>query len=267
MKTAVYKHFTMLRRYVSLAIKRQTEYKASFYTFILHQALTIVIWLVFWKILISKFGKLGIWDFNRMTMLIGFVSINMGMFAVFGYIWRLPREIITGNLNSHLIKPVHPFVHIMFKQMNLRSLPRVLMGVIIVSYALIASEGTVSGSKVIIAALMSLGSFITTFMPFAMLCMTAFWIGRAEFLRDLFVELFLFQNYPLSEFPRTMIFFFSVGVPLIFSATAPVLVLKEWPISRSLLVLAGMVVISIIQLLLFRVVWKRGLRRYESNGG
>ncbi len=267
MKSAVVKHSTMFLRYISLAVKRQVEYKVSFYTFILHQMLTIVIWLIFWRVLIGKFGKLGVWDYNRMVMLIGFVSVNMGFFMLFGYIWKLPKDIISGNLNSHLIKPVHPFVHLMLKQMNLRSVPRVLMGGLVVGYAIWNNSDPIAVNKIVLASIMSLASFLTTFMPFAMLCLTAFWLGRAEFLRDLFIELFLFQQYPLSEFPRVMIIFFSLFVPLIFSATTPVLVLTQWPLERSLMVLAGMILITVIQILLFRYIWKKGLRRYESNGG
>ncbi|MBN1845392.1 MAG: ABC-2 family transporter protein, partial [Sedimentisphaerales bacterium] len=104
-------------------------------------------------------------------------------------------------------------------------------------------------------------------LPFATVCLTAFWIGRADFLRDLFIELFVFQNYPLSEFPNAFIAVFTFVVPLIFSATAPVLVLTRLSTAQSagiLGLLAGMIA---GQLLLFRTIWRRGLKRYESYGG
>ena len=119
-----------------------------------------------------------------------------------------------------------------------------------------------------LAGILSLLSFLTSFLPFAMVCLSAFWIGRAEFLRDLFVELFVFQNYPLREFPNLFIFFFTFVFPLIFSATMPVMVLtRRLSLGESFGIVGLLLAIITVQILLFRVVWKRGLRRYESFGG
>ena len=117
------------------------------------------------------------------------------------------------------------------------------------------------------AGVMSALSFLTTFLPFAIICLSAFWIGKAEFLRDLFVELFLFENYPLSEFPTAFIAVFTVVVPLIFSATVPVLVLTRLGTAQSLGLLGLLVAIIAGQMWLFGVLWRKGLRRYEAFGG
>lgn len=257
----------MLGVYISLALKRQVEYKFSFYTFIFNQVVSIVVWLVFWKVLFTKLGNLGIWDFNKMIMLTGFLNINTGLFAIFGYIWRLPQDIINGNLNSTIIRPVHPFAHMMLKQMNLKSMPRLAMGAAVVTYGIVTSPASISPLSITLSITVSLLSFITSLMPFATICLSAFWIGRADFIRDLFVELFLFERYPLSEFPKSIVVFFSLFVPLIFCATVPVLILSEWNELRSLLVLLAMIAIITLQMLVFIFTWRKGLRRYESYGG
>lgn len=261
------KHVWLVPKYVRLAVRRQSEYKASFYTFLAHQVMTVGVWLIFWKMLLGKIGDIGSWNFPRMVLLTGFVTINAGMWLTFVAVWRLPREVLTGQLNSHLIKPVHPFLHFLFREINLRSVPRLFVGIGVLTVGLNYYDVGFSGQSLLLAGMISALSFLTTFLPFATICLAAFWIGQAEFIRDLFIELFVFQNYPLSEFPNAFIFVFSLVIPLIFSATVPVLVLTQFSTAQALGLLAGMVVIIAGQLTLFSFLWKRGLRRYESFGG
>jgi len=257
----------MLPEYFRLAVRREAEYKVGFYTFIVNQTITVGIWLLFWRVLFSRIGELGSWDFPRMVLLTGFVAISFGIWFTFSTIWRLPRLIVTGELNIHLIKPVHPFLHVILGRLNLRSLPRIGIGLTILITGLHYYDISYSWPSLILAGLTSLLSFLAVFLPFAMVCMLAFWVGRAEFARDLFIEIFIFQNYPLSEFPLGFIVFFTFMIPMIFIGTVPVQVLTVWSIGLSLAVLLLLILIVILQLRLFNYVWKRGLRRYESFGG
>ena len=261
------KHIHLLPQYIRLALSREAEYKVSFYTFMLNQVVSIAIWLIFWKVLISRIGDFGMWNYPLMVLLTGFVAINAGLWLTFIFIWRVPGEILSGNLNSHLIKPVHPFLHMICRRLNLRSLPRIIIGIGIIIFALTAYDIPYSPLSLLLAALTSILSFLAVFMPLAMIGLSAFWIGRAEFLRDLFVELFVFQNYPLTEFPNPFIFFFTLVIPVIFSGTVPVLILRSAAISKTLIWLPILLAIIVVQLFLFNFIWNKGLRRYESFGG
>ena len=119
MQSVFRKHITLVPQYVRLATSREAEYKVGFYTFILNQAISIALWLVFWRVLMNNFGPFGSWTYEHVVLLTGFVAINAGLWLTFIAIWRLPIEILTGALNSHLIKPVQPFVHLIFKNLNL----------------------------------------------------------------------------------------------------------------------------------------------------
>ena len=268
MQSVFRKHLTLVPQYFRLARSREAEYKVGFYTFILNQVVSIAVWLVFWRILMDNFGPFGRWSYEHVVLLTGFVSINSGLWLTFIAIWRLPGEILTGALNSHLIKPVQPFVHVIFKNLNLRSFPRILMGAGIVVFGIVYFDLAFDSVSIVLASCMSMLSFLSVFIPLAMIGLSAFWIGRAEFLRDLFVELLIFQNYPLTEFPNPFILVFTFILPLIFSGTVPVLILTlNFSVWQSLLILLLLLVIVVGQLLLFRAIWNRGLKRYESYGG
>lgn len=267
MKSVLIKHLRLFPDYVRVAMRRQAEYKVGFYIFLLNQLISVSLWLIFWKILIGRIGDFGDWSYGLVVLLTGFVAVNAGLWLTFIYIWRLPGEILSGSLNSHLIKPVHPFLHMLCKWLNLRSFPRFIMGVAIIGFSLIYFELPYTVLSLVLAGSISLLSFLSVFLPLAIICLAAFWIGRAEFLRDLFVELFVFQNYPLTEFPNAFIFVFTFVIPLIFSGTVPVLVLTKFSVTNSLLLLLLLLVIVAIQIIIFNVLWRKGLRRYESYGG
>jgi len=263
----IVKHFKLVPEYVRLAMRREAEYKAGFYTFIVNQVIGMGIWLVFWRVILNRIGNFGSWNFPLVVVLSGFVGMNFGIWFTFSRIWRLPSEILTGSLNSHLLKPVHPFLHMLLKGMNLRSIPRICIGLGILIFGLVHYDLSYTPVRLVIAALTSILSFLATFIPFATVCLLAFWIGRAEFLRDLFIELFMFRRYPLSEFPNAFIMVFTFIMPLLFSGTVPVLVLTRFTVTKSLLLLGLLVAIISVQLSFFIFLWRRGLKRYESFGG
>ena len=263
----IIKHIKLVPEYVKLAVRREVEYKAGFYTFIVDQIIGFAIWLVFWRIILSRLGNFGQWDFPLMVLLTGFVGINFGIWFVFSRIWRMPAEILTGSLNSHLIKPVHPFLHMLFKGMNLRAIPRICIGLGLLIFGLVHYDIPFTPARLVVAGVIGGLGFLATFIPFAMICLMAFWIGRAEFLRDLFIELFMFRRFPLSEFPNAFIMAFTFVIPLLFSGTVPVLVLTRLSMLDSILLLGLLIAIIAVQLTIFIMIWKRGLRRYESFGG
>ena len=258
-----------MRPYIHNAIRREVEYKAGFYTFILNQIVAVSIWVVFWRVITRNIGDFGAaWDFPHLMVLSGFVGISNGLWFIFSYIWRVPAEILSGNLNSHLIKPVHPLAHLICKQLNLRAIPRIIMGIIIVSFAVIHFDLKYTWISIILAGVISFLSFIAVYLPLVILSISAFWLGRADFLRNLFVELFVFQNYPLTEFPNIFKYVFIVFLPLAFAGTYPALVLtKGYSTGEGAILIGILMALITCQILVFIILWSKGLRRYESYGG
>jgi len=253
--------------YLSLALKRETEYKGSFYVFVVNNALTFVMWLLFWKIILGAIGGFGAWDFPMMVLLTGFAGISAGMWVLFIAVWRLPGAILTGNFNNYLIRPKHPLLFFIGRGLNIRSLTRVFIGLGLLVYALIVYDFNFSVLQLLIALVIAFIGFLTTYLPFVILSLLTFWIGKAEFIRDLYTELFIFQHYPLSEFSTPVVGFFTLVVPYVFVGTVPVFVLVRWTLWQSLGVLLFLFVLIAVQIFVFNIVWKKGLRRYESYGG
>jgi len=267
MKSVTFKQLSLLPLYARLSLKRESEYRLAFYMFILNQALFVGLWLLFWRVLLNRIGTFGVWDFPMVALITGFVAVSQGIAFMFINIYRVPTEILTGTLNMHLIKPVHPFLHLVCKRLNLNSAPRIFVGAAIIIGVLFAYDISFTWLAVLMALLVSILGFFAVMIPFAMLGMLAFWIGKAEFIRDLFVELFVFQNYPLSEFPGFFVVTFTFILPLIFTGTFPVLMLTQFTLMQSFLTLVIALGLVIIQIVLFNIMWRKGLKRYESYGG
>jgi ABC-2 type transport system permease protein len=267
MFSSVFKQIRLFPAYLRLSVKKQTEYKVSFYVFIINSIIQFGIWILFWELVLRRLESIGEWGFPLLVVLTGFATIAQGLVFMFGGIWRLSTVIIKGELNLYLVRPLQPLMHYIMTNMNVRSLPRSVLGAVLVGIGVGIYQLPFSFGSILLAAAVSMLSFLAIFIPFVMVGILAFWLGRAEFIRDLFFELFIFQNYPLTVFPAGFLFFFTYIIPFVFSATMPALVLVRFSMGESLQVLGILAAVVIVQLFIIAIVWKRGLQRYESSGG
>lgn len=257
----------LFKAYIFTSLKKHTEYKFAFWTFIFGQILQVALWVVFWSVLLNNIGTFGSYTFSMMILLTGFVSFHNGIWFFFIHIWGLPRIILRGEFNTYLTRPVHPLIHFFGRNLNLNNFTQIILGIGLIVYSLVWLDIPFQVNTLVIAFIIAGLSFFATLLPFMTLCLSAFWIGKAEFLRDLYSELFVFENYPLTEFPRVFTIAFTYVIPLIFAGAIPVLVLTQLSLVQSLLMLGLLLLVVIGQLLLFLFIWKKGLMRYESYGG
>lgn len=267
MGSVIVKHIRLIPAYVRLVLKEEIEYKFAMYLYLLSHVVSVLVWIIFWRAMLNNIGTFGEWSFPLMVLLTGFVTISQGFMWVFLGIYQLPAHILNGKLNTYLVKPVHPFLHLISKEINVHSAVRVALGVVLVVVPLFVYTIPYSTTQLMIALAMSILGFAVTTIPFALVCCLSFWIGRGDFVRDLFAEIFPFQQYPLSEFPTAFVYAFTFVLPLIFSGTFPVLVLTVLTLQESVALLGVLLCLTIGQLAVFSMLWKAGLRRYESYGG
>lgn len=259
--------FSLTKAYVVNALKRHVEYKVAFWTFIIVQLLGLASWLIFWKVLLDRVGTFGSFDLPMMVLLMGFLNFHMGVWFFVINIWSLPEKILDGSFSEYLTRPLHPLLHYLGRNLNLTNIFRIIIGLGLVFFALFYFDIQASPINLALAFLISFLAVPATLLPFITLCLSAFWIGKADFLRDLAGELFVYENYPLTEFPTAFRRIFTYIYPLAFSGAIPALIAIELSFFRGIEVLFVLSLIVAIQLTIFNIVWRKGLRRYESHGG
>ena len=92
-----------------------------------------------------------------------------------------------------------------------------------------------------------------------------FWLGRIENLRNLFMSVMEVREYPLSVYPKSIQTLLTYFLPVSFSAYYPAaILLQKKEITFEVLGIVSLYVV--ILFLIFQIVWKKGIKRYEANG-
>lgn len=263
---SINKHIKLLKPYARMSFKMMSEYKFAFITNTLQFILFLIIWIVFWKILVLKMGVIGEWNEAMLTMLVGFTFINEALFQITWASQIIPEDIVQGNMDLYLVKPVNPIFAIIMKRLQLFSLGPAIIGISLVLITLINNyESNII--KILISTLVIIFNVIILQLIFLTLGYLSFWFGRTSAFRAIFRSFKQVDRHPTTIFPNNIIIFFTFIIPKIFLGTFPVLILIKFSIKDSLFVLLQIILLTIVWLGINIIVWRKGLKRYESHGG
>lgn len=232
------------------------EYRISFLIQVIFMLLNDIFLLFFWWVIFLRFESVAGWQQRDVFLL---YAISAGTFgichAVFGNAGRLSSIIVEGQLDYYLALPKDVWLSVLTSRSIASTLGDVLFGVIICAALLswlqvLLALFLMCIGAVFLAAVLSLVHSLTFFM------------GNAEQIASAFSEALLtFSLYPVSIFSVTIRVLLYTGIPAAFISFVPLSVLKSfsWPL------LAGFMSVAVLAVVLSRLVFYRGLKRYESG--
>lgn len=261
------KHLKLFYRFSVISWKRSTEYKFNFFLNNIQQIFVLFIYVYFWRIILNHIPQLQEWDFPMLAILTGFVFFNQSLLVVFWAIWAINRRIVQGALDVFLVRPISVLFAIITQHLLVYRLMEASLGFIIIIGVLVKYALPVVLLKVILALLIVfLGSYLIVTVTIFLQALS-FWLGRTNAFTELLQVGFLVNRYPITIFPKLIVGFFTVFLPVIFIATYPTLVLVELSVQESLQILGGELFIAGLWTYLTYQIWRRGIRRYENVGG
>jgi ABC-2 type transport system permease protein len=186
-------------------------------------------------------------------------------FPVSGKLWKL---IYTGKLDSYLIKPVEPFM--LLNTLNLRLenifnlIPSVLWILVLINYYKIKLDVL----SFIIALLFN---FVAVFV-YSLIQMStstaSFWFGKISAIDELSDSLAMLVNYPHTIFPFFIRIFMITLLPFGYASTVPAFVTLKLKYIGTFSALAiGAAFTIILWVTIFKILWKFGIKKYNSYGG
>ncbi|WP_214110734.1 ABC transporter permease [Acrocarpospora catenulata] len=185
------------------------------------------------------------------------------------YIWD--REIRLGGLNARLLRPRDPVHHLLCQELCRRALAG-SVGVAALVVLLVVVPGfrrPGSVAEAALAVLAVLAAFALKFLMASAISMLAFWLTQVGRIYMLWWGVGFFLSgwiAPLATLPEGLR---SVAELSPFAATlaTPVhALIGELPAAEALRLLGVAAVWILIFLVLYRVLWRAGLRRYDAVG-
>ena len=255
-------------RFVWLLIKykinRMMMYRADFFSVFINDGLLFVVQLLTFETIYSQVESIGGWTRGQMIIFIGTFSIinALNMLIYFFGIVDLPQKIIRGDLDPYVTKPVNPLLRLTFENVNMGSLPLVVMSIMIVCYGVSVSGIRVSFSLGLGYAIVVLLMTLLWYDMEVILRTIPFFLPSAKGISRIEGELLdLNMKIPGILFKGVFKLLFYILLPYGIMSTVPTQLLTR-SISPSAVVYAVLTVLLFTWLTLR--FWRRGLSHYKS---
>lgn len=222
------------------------------------------LWALFYRV-----PEIAGWTFPDVVLIYGFGQLSFGYFAV-GFFELANRfadhYVIEGNLDRPLVRPLSPLFQLVMENIRLRDFTIVLVGTLIVWWALGQREPPIRVTPTVVLAMQALGVLGATVYAGVFLAVSSlsFWIkDRVGFNSPLFAVSDA-SRYPITIYHPAVQVFFSLIVPFGFCAFYPAVYFMEphrwWAwLAVGPLVAGGVFSVGVL-------TFYRGLRVYESTG-
>lgn len=265
-------HLSLYTRLISVQIRSQMQYRASFFMEIGGTALTTLGEFASLALVFGRFESLGGWSIGQVGLLYGMAELAFGLMDLvfsgfdpdtFGLMVR------RGGFDQLLLRPVKIELQILGSQFLLRRFGRIFMGLAILVYALQLTEISWTSLKMLLLGL----AVFSQICFFGGLFMTGatitFWTIESIEVINIFTYGGSYMiSHPMHIFPDLMRRFFTYILPAIFLNYYPALYILDLPDPFGFPTWAPFLapVAGLSVLLAAFAFWRYGLRHYQSTG-
>ncbi len=244
--------------YVKLNLSAAMEYRASFVSQVVGMALNDSIMIFFWWLFFLRFPQVGGWGLADVLRLWGVVAVAFGLgTAIFGHGPRLATLIATGQLDYYLSLPKDVLVHVLISRSSTSAWGDVLFGVVAFCLA-----GDLRPTTVLLFLAFSCTGCAVMVAYHVLIGSAAFWIGNSEsFSTQASSAMINFSTYPGSIFRGWVKLLTFTLIPAGMVGHVPVELLRRF----DPLLFVGVIAFAIAFVVVATVVFRLGLRRYESG--
>ncbi|MBC8953946.1 ABC transporter permease [Xenorhabdus sp. PB62.4] len=259
------RYLRIIKNISFLSLQQDMEYRPNFLAAIFSSLLWILVPIVLFKSIYTHVDNISGWTWGEVIILIGTYviidSIMMGL--LINNMGELQDDIIKGDIDVYLVKPIDSQFYASFKRINFAQLTNSISGVFIVIYGYYSSSINFELINLLLYFLYLLTGMITYYSIWFIWTITAFWWPSNEHRDSLFLNNIIIARFPIDIFNGGVGFIFKIIFPLALISNPATLALLGnigWNLG------ALSVLIAIFFLTLSRIIWILGLKSYSSSG-
>ncbi len=259
-----------MRRYLSLfalfarnSLQVALEYRADFVVSFVQSSFWLL-WGVLGTVVFFQFtGTLGGWTLPQALLVVGMFRIFEGVIdgVMRPNITRIVEYIARGTLDFVLLKPVDSQFMASLRQLNLMTLPDLVVGFGLIAYGLWLQRIVPGPEDVLAFALLLVCATLIAYSLWMLLTTTAFWLVRVENVAEVLTAIYDTGRFPVTAFGTATRIVLTFVVPIAFMTTFPAAALLGT--LDPLYVLLAPVMAAAL-LLATRAFWRYALRSYTS---
>ncbi|MBW4827732.1 MAG: ABC-2 family transporter protein [Clostridiaceae bacterium] len=259
-------YISIIITFIKFNIKKLSEYRVDFYLGVFLLLIIQFLNLSFFYLIFDAVPEIDGWNLYEILLVYGFYTLNCGFFIfLFGKLRSLKAYLYSGEFEIMLTRPIPPILHILISGFNEESIFEIILGFIIIFYAM--NNLGISFNfinTIIIILFMILGSLI--FGAIAIIAESILFYTRHSFTPiDSIFSLAEFTKYPISIFGIVFQKILTFIIPLGFLSYYPAnYFLNKETIKVNIFFAEG--VILCILIIVSKIFFNKGLKKYEGNG-
>jgi ABC-2 type transport system permease protein len=252
----VRKFFRFIWEYFKVNLQSAMEYRISFITQAVFMILNDLVWVIFWFLFFSKFQVINNWGFTDLMYMMAVITTSWGFVGVFFGNFRYIAEVIKeGQFDFYLALPKEELTHLLVSKSKFDAFGDLIFGIGLAIIFIPLIKIPLFVLFVILSSIILLGFAI-------LLGSLSFYIGSAvEAANQGLMGVLSIASYPFSAFRGYTKFILLTLIPAGFITGIPVYLLKSFSLEWLLL----MILCAIVIFTLAIVVFKKGVKRYESG--
>ncbi len=257
---------------IGSAWQRNLNYRFLVFTYRVGEIAEVLVVILMWTAIYSGSGA-EIRGFTLNEMITYVLIGNLCALAVRNFLpGYIARDINEGRLSLFLVRPIPYIKFIFFNELG-RSLLATMMSltsqIIITLFFLDRIVVNLDPLYILVIVIMIFLAFVIELLLGFLVGTIAFWTDEVDGIQatvDRVKRFFSGGYFPLTLLPITLVSI-STYLPFQYSFFAPAaLYLKKMDISQGVHGILVQVVWIVLLCGILRIVWKRGLRRYEATG-
>ena len=258
------RYFRLIIRYTKLSIEDLRQFPFEILMKIIALSFQVLFIWLFWTSITNLGVSYTNWNKYEIFILTGCGTISSSVSQLtFGF-RDIEEVILTGDLDKFLMRPVNLIFSIMAEKFFIFwVVAEFIVGLAIILVAKIA--GNIALHNIVPALiLIFFGTFALRFM-YGTISILCFWVGRISSLRDIIFSIDIAKDYPIDIFNTTMINLLTYVFPISLLATYPAKILLG-KVDNVLYIIIISIMLFVFWFIIFRIVLKRALLKYQSTG-
>jgi ABC-2 type transport system permease protein len=249
--------------FLRVSVLSELAYRANFFLQLFESLVDLGTALGGLAVVFSYTDTLGGWRPNEVLALVGVFFLVGGAIhlVIEPSMQRLIEAVSEGTLDFTLTKPADAQFLVSIQRVEIWKLTDLVLGAGVLVFALVRM-GTRLGAwqaAGFAAALAAGGLIVYSF--WLMLATLSFWFVRVENILVIFQSMYEAGRWPVSLYPRWLRFSLTFLVPVAFATTVPAQALSGRLTGRTLL---GAGALAVLLLVVSRLFWRAGVRRYSG---
>lgn len=261
MMNRVLHYWDVYKKFVSTSVSVETSFRTSFVLLILMDFFFFFSTIGSVSFIYDHVTNIGPWEKDQLLFFITFMLMidNLHMMIFSQSFWEFSRNIVTGQLDYIILKPMHSIFSVFFRHFRASSLFNTPLFLGHLIYYGIQVELTYL-DWLMLPLLITLSMLVLILIEFIM-STSMFWLTDGmgiNFLRMQMQQLARWPNFIYKGLVRKAL---TVLVPILLIGSGPV----HFIFNKEAWQLLGFMVFAIVALTIFLLfIWKIGLRRYDS---